>query len=435
MDARTRALLDTISYAEGTWRGGGQEGYRVMFGGGLADPSKTGGRHPDQVVHGGRVSSAAAGRYQFMPATWEAASKAAGVRPDQFFDPAAQDKAAAYLASRRLGGTQLGDSLTPEVAAKLAPEWASFPTASGSSYYPNQSVKKLGELDSFYRQRLAALGSGGGSSAPVAAPVMPAAAGASSGGFGAGEIDWTRALMGPSEQDGAPTEKRRFAQVGLATPSLLDSVGGGRMAGEAAASAGVDFADPAQNPFLAAVGGGTKRPTTAAPTPSGAAPDQVADPFMAAIGKVIESDSSAPTTPVAAPVMPAATRGGAGEVIGEVGILDVLKRIQGRGITVGENPHIGSGRVGKHSPNSHHYVGHAGDIKFMPEDMKRMRLPDDQWLSRTKLLGSQLKEAFPDAEIFHPGHDPVGGHHGHVHLAFKGGRARATEAARKYGFV
>ena len=36
-----RAMLNTIRFAEGTWRGGLDVGYRVMFGGGLM-PSTTG---------------------------------------------------------------------------------------------------------------------------------------------------------------------------------------------------------------------------------------------------------------------------------------------------------------------------------------------------------------------------------------------------------
>jgi muramidase (phage lysozyme) len=174
MDPRRQALLNTIRYAEGTWRNGGQEGYRVMFGGGLADPARSGGRHPDTVIHGGRVSSAAAGAYQFMPGTWAAASKAVGVRPDQFFDPAAQDKAANHLIDYRLGKTQLGDQLTPEVAAKLAPEWASFPTLGGGSAYPNQSVKKLAELQKFYQQQLGALRGGAGGAPAAASPTVAA---------------------------------------------------------------------------------------------------------------------------------------------------------------------------------------------------------------------------------------------------------------------
>ena len=38
-----RALLDTIRYAEGTWRGGRPEGYRVIYGGSLCSSLR---RHP-----------------------------------------------------------------------------------------------------------------------------------------------------------------------------------------------------------------------------------------------------------------------------------------------------------------------------------------------------------------------------------------------------
>jgi hypothetical protein len=52
-----RALLNTIRFAEGTWIGGSQEGYRVLYGGDrFGDLS----RHPDIVVRH-RYASAAAG--------------------------------------------------------------------------------------------------------------------------------------------------------------------------------------------------------------------------------------------------------------------------------------------------------------------------------------------------------------------------------------
>ena len=54
---KTRALLNTISYAEGT---SGPDGYHTMFGGGKFDDLS---RHPDRVIDGGRYRSAAAGRY------------------------------------------------------------------------------------------------------------------------------------------------------------------------------------------------------------------------------------------------------------------------------------------------------------------------------------------------------------------------------------
>ncbi len=44
--AERRALLNTIRYAEGTWKEGADLGYRVMFGGSLMDSLE---RHPDKV--------------------------------------------------------------------------------------------------------------------------------------------------------------------------------------------------------------------------------------------------------------------------------------------------------------------------------------------------------------------------------------------------
>ena len=68
-----RALLNTIRYAEGTWKEGADIGYRVMFGGSLM---KTLERHPDRVNYTSGYASAAAGAYQFMPATWRIAVRA-----------------------------------------------------------------------------------------------------------------------------------------------------------------------------------------------------------------------------------------------------------------------------------------------------------------------------------------------------------------------
>ena len=249
MTPEVRALLNTIRYAEGTWKGGSQDGYRVMFGGGLADPRANAGKHPDRVINGGRVSSAAAGAYQFMPDTWAAASKAIGARPDQFFDPATQDRAAAHLAQRRLAGTKLGDSLTPEVASKLAPEWASFPTRSGSSYYPNQSVKRLGELDSFYRSQLTSLRGGGTGAAPTPS--------GGEAGSGAGQ-----ASGGSTELTVAPREQGNYEGLAKALFGVREQrteEGGTRMADAGAMDVvpGLAVKAPGRmagsNPFVAAV--------------------------------------------------------------------------------------------------------------------------------------------------------------------------------------
>jgi len=146
-----RALLNTIRYAEGTWANGHDVGYRVMFGGSLM-PSLE--RHPDRVIYSSRYASAAAGAYQFMPPTWDMVTRKLGLTR---FDPDSQDQGALYLIQRR-GALHLADrgELTQELAARLAPEWASFPTLAGSSYY-GQPVKRFDELKRFYEDNLGQL--------------------------------------------------------------------------------------------------------------------------------------------------------------------------------------------------------------------------------------------------------------------------------------
>jgi muramidase (phage lysozyme) len=143
-----RALLNTIRFAEGTWARGEDVGYRIMFGGGLMPGLD---RHPDRVISTGRYASAAAGAYQFMPFTWVLASRSLQL---QGFGPEAQDQAALFLIQRR-GALHLADQglFTPHLAAKLAPEWASFPTLAGHSYY-GQPVKRYAALKAFYEANL-----------------------------------------------------------------------------------------------------------------------------------------------------------------------------------------------------------------------------------------------------------------------------------------
>jgi len=145
-----------------------------MFGGGLMPHLE---RHPDRVIYSGGYASAAAGAYQFMPFTWARASRSLQLPG---FGPDVQDQAAIFLIQRR-GALPLADrgELTPELAARLAPEWASFPTLAGRSYY-GQPVKRYEELRAFYEQNLAQLRNGGGESGweqvairPVAPPCRP----------------------------------------------------------------------------------------------------------------------------------------------------------------------------------------------------------------------------------------------------------------------
>ena len=142
-----RALLDTIRYAEGTWKDGSPKGYRVLYGGGLFTNLE---RHPEITVRR-RYTSAAAGAYQFLPATWREAAQKLAL---QDFSAPNQDQAALYLVERRgalaavdrwgLGGT---------VLAQLSCEWASLPASHGGSYY-GQPVKSRQELIAFYATAL-----------------------------------------------------------------------------------------------------------------------------------------------------------------------------------------------------------------------------------------------------------------------------------------
>lgn len=153
-------LLKTIRFAEGT---AGPKGYQTMFGGGtFSDLS----RHPDRVIRSGGYASAAAGAYQFLPGTWQSQASRLGLKG---FGPEEQDIAALSLARNRLmdiGGleTVRKEGLSKRVAAALAPEWASFPTESGRSYY-GQPVKPLSALQQYY------------GSAPVNTPQQAAAPG------------------------------------------------------------------------------------------------------------------------------------------------------------------------------------------------------------------------------------------------------------------
>ena len=151
MTAERRAMLNTIRYSEGTWVNGHPIGYTMLFGGSYVGNLD---RHPNRVMYSTRYASAAAGAYQFMPTTWSLASQALGL-PD--FRPDSQDQAALFLIERRgaLGLVDRGE-LTPELTARLSPEWASFPTLAGSSYY-GQPVQRFADLRRFYEDNLAQL--------------------------------------------------------------------------------------------------------------------------------------------------------------------------------------------------------------------------------------------------------------------------------------
>ena len=70
------------------------------------------------------------------------------------FEPRHQDQAALHLVERRGALKEIDrQGLTKNAMAKLAPEWASFPTWTGRSAY-GQPVKSHQELASFYSSNL-----------------------------------------------------------------------------------------------------------------------------------------------------------------------------------------------------------------------------------------------------------------------------------------
>lgn len=212
-------LLKTIRFAEGT---AGPKGYQTMFGGGtFSDLS----RHPDRVIRSGGYASAAAGAYQFLPGTWQSQASRLGLKG---FGPAEQDIAALALARNRLmdiGGleTVRKEGLSQRVAAALAPEWASFPTESGRSYY-GQPVKSLSALQKYY-----------GSAPGVTAPQSVAVASVAPAGPQISTEALTTALRKRKATSLLDTVKaglmENLMQQALTAPNLFGTMGVGPFGG------------------------------------------------------------------------------------------------------------------------------------------------------------------------------------------------------------
>ena len=133
------AFLDTIAYAEGTFR---EDGYEITYG---YERINNLSKHPDKVIcrqyNGRRLCSSAAGRYQFMPTTW------AEVKQSDF-SPESQDKGAIALMKAR-GILPLVENGQIALAIhKARYTWASFP---GNSY--GQRQVQLKDLLDFYEKR------------------------------------------------------------------------------------------------------------------------------------------------------------------------------------------------------------------------------------------------------------------------------------------
>jgi muramidase (phage lysozyme) len=159
LSPETRALLKTIRFAEGT---AGANGYTTMFTGRqFSDMS----RHPRQINRANGYASDAAGAYQFLSSTWDSIGGGA-------MTPERQDRGAVALIRNRGVNPALPGGFTRGVADRLAPEWASFPTArTGTSYY-GQGGKSYETLKRYYDQQLTLERAAGGAPATQMSPIF-----------------------------------------------------------------------------------------------------------------------------------------------------------------------------------------------------------------------------------------------------------------------
>ena len=141
--ANTRAWQSAIGRAE---HGGKDDQYNVMYGGGKFDTTKG---HPDTVVRGGGgPSSAAAGKYQFMPGTWKEITGSLKTP----MTPANQDKYATKLLTRFPRNVDLNKPMDRQSVDRAAWEWASLPNLSGKSQY-GQPVKPYSTVRNWFNQK------------------------------------------------------------------------------------------------------------------------------------------------------------------------------------------------------------------------------------------------------------------------------------------
>ncbi len=137
------AFLDMLAWSEGTDNGRQptkNHGYDVLVGGGLfTDLSK----HPAKLVRlSAKLSSTAAGRYQFLSRTWSALQKQLRL-PD--FGPLSQDKGCIELIRGRRALDAVKAGQFDHAVALCSKEWASLP---GAGY--GQHEQKLGKLRQVY---------------------------------------------------------------------------------------------------------------------------------------------------------------------------------------------------------------------------------------------------------------------------------------------
>jgi murein DD-endopeptidase MepM/ murein hydrolase activator NlpD len=161
-----KALLKAISFSEGTTRG-----YGIIYGGANVPELESGQLTISEVlemqktgmVRGrsagykrDKYDSDATGKYQFMSYTLREEVAKQGFSLGEKFTPELQDKLILGRITRLRGVTPellKREGLSAKVSNMLAPEFASFPTLSGGSYY-GQPVKGLKSIQNYYTSSL-----------------------------------------------------------------------------------------------------------------------------------------------------------------------------------------------------------------------------------------------------------------------------------------
>ena len=148
LQTQLKAFRDVIAYAEGTDRPAVQKsslnGYDVIVGGSLFTCFDD---HPRKLVYLPRykISSSAAGRYQFIRATWDGLAKQLKLTN---FMPDSQDKACDELL-RKCGARAALERGKFDEACRLANKtWASLP---GAPY--GQRTETLATLRTIFRAK------------------------------------------------------------------------------------------------------------------------------------------------------------------------------------------------------------------------------------------------------------------------------------------
>lgn len=172
-----QSLIDTVAWAEAGWSpDSGEEVYRIMFGGAKFTSYI---KHPDSVqtvsTPYGNISSAAAGKYQFMPGTWKGIYERYDYWPvgpnGETFIPLAQDLAFLRLFNETGGFYHLEKGIkvsnqritidSGAIAKSMnaaAATWCALPSytpaARGECNDPRQSQKSMEETIAVFNQAL-----------------------------------------------------------------------------------------------------------------------------------------------------------------------------------------------------------------------------------------------------------------------------------------